>query len=169
MSINLFFVLIVGFLIGMYSYFSPNYTSTQDSGEIPKIELSDFTLYEISHQGIDHILSGSEGKKFDEYYVVTSAKFSDNTKNLFQSIRSDDAEYRNEIIQLDGNVHYVRADGLEFRSQEGSYDSKQSLVQTKGSFIITQNGNRIDGMSLLYNTELDTVSANQVHGSYQLQ
>lgn len=169
MSINLFFVLIVAFLMGMYGYFSPNYTSTQESGEIPKIELSDFTLYEISHKGIDHILSGVEGKKFDEYYVITSAKFSDNTKNLFQSIRSDDAEYRNKIIQLDGNVHYVRADGLEFRSQEGSYDSQRSLVQTKGSFVITQNANRVEGTKLLYNTELDTVSANQVRGSYQLK
>ncbi|MDP2850699.1 MAG: LPS export ABC transporter periplasmic protein LptC [Sulfuricurvum sp.] len=169
MSINLFFVLIVGFLMGMYVYFTPDNSLTQDMGEIPKIELSNFTLYEISHKGIDHILSGDEGKKFDEYYVITSAKFSDNTKNLFQSIRSDDAEYRNDIIQLDGNVHYVREDGLEFRSHEGSYNTQKSLVQTQGSFVITQNANRVEGTRLLYNTELDTVSANQVRGSYQLK
>jgi len=155
--------------MGMYAYFTPNYALTQETGEIPKIELSNFTLYEISHKGIDHILAGDEGKKFDEYYVITSAKFSDNTKNLFQTIRSDDAEYRNKIIQLDGNVHYVREDGLEFRSHEGSYNSIESLVQTKGSFVITQEGNRVEGTKLFYNTELDTVSANQVRGSYQLK
>lgn len=169
MSINLFFVLILGLLIGMYGYFTPKYAAFQKRGEIPKIELSDFKMYEISPRGVDHILEGKEGKKFDEYYVVTSAKFSDNTKHLFQSLQSNNAEYRNDVITLEGNVHYVREDGLEFRSREGSYNSKDSLIQTKGSFVITQNGNRIDGTTLLFNTEHDTVSANHVRGSYQLK
>jgi LPS export ABC transporter protein LptC len=161
--------MILGLLIAMYSYFAPHYTPSQEVGEIPKIELISFTLYEISHKGIDHILEGKEGKKFDERYEVTSAKFSDNTKHLFQSIRSNNADYRNNIIKLDGNVHYVREDGLEFRSQEGTYDAKASKIQTEGPFVITQNANRIDGNALLYNTEDDTVSANRVRGSYQLK
>lgn len=169
MSINLFFLLLLGLLIGMFGYFSPDDRAAQDNREIPKIELTDFTLYEISHKRIDHILEGKEGKKFDEYYVITSAKFSDNTKNLFQSIQSDNADYRNDIIKVDGNVHYVREDGLEFRSNEGTYNSKDSLIQTRGAFVITQNSNRIDGTALYYNTEHDTVSANQVRGSYQLK
>lgn len=169
MSINLFFLLLLGFLIGMFSYFSPNGKAPEDNREIPKIELTNFTLYEISPKKIDHILEGKEGKKFEEYYVITSAKFSDNTKKLFQSIRSDYAEYRDNVVKVDGNVHYVREDGLEFRSKEGMYNTKESLIQTKGSFIITQHMNRIDGTALNYNTELDTVSANQVRGSYQIK
>jgi hypothetical protein len=169
MSINLFFTLLLGLLIGMFSYFTPNDRAAEDKRDIPKIELTNFTLYEISPKRIDHILEGKEGKKFDEYYVITSAKFSDNTKKLFQSIRSDNADYRDDIIKVDGNVHYIREDGLEFRSNEGTYNTKESLIQTKGSFVITQNLNRIDGTALLYNTEEDTVSANQVRGSYQLK
>jgi hypothetical protein len=169
MSINVFFLLLTGLLIGMFSYFSPNDRLMQESREIPKIELTDFILYEISPKRIDHILEGKEGKKFDEYYVVTSAKFSDNTKNLFQTIRSDNAVYRNDIIRADGNVHYIREDGMEFRSHEGTYNTKESLIATKGSFVITQNANRIDGTALNYNTKFDTVSANQVRGSYQLK
>lgn len=169
MSINLFFVFLLGLLIGMYSYFTPDYKALQDNRNIPKIELIDFTLYEISHKRIDHILEGKEGKKFDDYYVITSAKFGDNTKNLFQTIRSDNADYRNDIIKVDGNVHYVREDGLEFRSNEGIYNTKESLIQTKGPFVITQNANRIDGTALNYNTEHDTVSANKIRGSYQIK
>lgn len=169
MSINLFFVLVLGLLIGMFSYFSPDNRAIGDNQEIPKIELTDFTLYEISHKRIDHILEGEEGKKFDEYYVITSAKFSDNTKKLFQTIRSDNADYRNDVIAVDGNVHYTREDGLEFRSNEGTYDSNASVIQTKGPFVITQNSNRIDGTALHYNTSQDTVSANRVYGTYQLK
>lgn len=169
MSINLFFLLAFGFLMGMFGYFSPNYAVPKDSAEIPTIELSDFTLYEISKRGIDHILQGEEGKKFEAYYAVTSAKFSDNTKNLFQTIRADNAVHRSDILKLNGNVHYVREDGLEFRSQEGTYNSKTSNIHTEGSFAITQNGSRVDGNSLLYNTQQDTVSANKIHAIYQLK
>jgi LPS export ABC transporter protein LptC len=153
----------------MYGYFAPNQTIQQEKREIPKIELIAFTLYEISYNGIDHILEGKKGKKFDDRYTITSGKFSDNTKPLFQSIRSDNIKYKNDILELTGNVHYIRADGLEFRSDEGKYNSKSSIAQTEGPFIITQNGNRIDGNTLNYNTEQKTVSANQVRGSYQLK
>lgn len=169
MSINIFFLLLAGLLMGMYSYFAPNYADTAKKEEIPQIELSNFTLYEISQKGIDHILEGKEGKKFDQSYVITSAKFSDNTKHLFHSILSDNADYQNDILQLNGHVHYVREDGLEFRSDEGTYNSKDSLIQTQGAFVITQNSNRVDGTSLHYDTKQDTVSANRVCGVYQLK
>lgn len=169
MSINIFFVLLLGLLLGMYGYFTPNYTAHQDSREIPKIQLISFQMYEISPKGIEHILEGKEGKKFDDRYTVTSAKFSDNTKHLFQSIRSDDLKYQNDTITLKGNVHYVREDGLEFHSNEGKYDTNTSLIQTAGAFVITQNGNRVDGEKLYYNTEKDFVSADRIRGSYNLK
>ncbi|MFY9141380.1 LPS export ABC transporter periplasmic protein LptC [Sulfuricurvum sp.] len=169
MSINIFFVLILGLLLGMYGYFAPNYVPQQEKREIPKIQLMDFTLYEISNKGIDHILEGKEGKKFDERYTVTSGKFSDNTKSLFQSIRSDNVVYQYDILNLTGNVYYSRADGLEFHSDEGTYDTNNSVIQTQGSFVITQNANRIDGEKLNYHTGQKTVTANQVRGSYQLK
>ena len=169
MSINLFFILLLGLLVGMYNYFTPNYSLSKEVGEIPKIELFAFTLYEISHKGIEHILEGQEGKKFDERYTVTSAKFSDNTKTLFQTIRSDNVDYQSDVINLNGNVHYVREDGLEFRSNEGTYNTDTSLIQTQGAFVITQKSNRIDGNTLHYDNENDTVSADHVRVSYQLK
>jgi hypothetical protein len=169
MSINVFFALLLGLLLGMYGYFNPSYTAHEDSREIPKIELITFKLYEISPKGIDYILEGKEGKKFDDRYTVTSAKFSDNTKHLFQYILSDDLKYQNDTVVLNGNVHYIREDGLELRTNEGQYDTKASLIQTAGAFVITQNGNRVEGDNLLYNTEHDTVSADRVRGSYNLK
>jgi LPS export ABC transporter protein LptC len=169
MSINLFFFLILGLLMGMYGYFTPSYSPAEKVGETPKIELSEFTLYEISSNGIDHILEGKEGKKFETYYEVTSAKFSDNTKKLFHSIRSDTVDYRNDILKLEGNVHYVRADGLELHSNEGLYNTKASMIETKGPFVITQEGNRIDGHSLQYDIKEKRLSANQIRGTYQLK
>lgn len=169
MSLNLFFGLILGLLLGMYTYFAPNYSAQQEKREIPKIELLSFTLYEISHKGIDNILVGEEAKKFDDRYEVTSGKFGDNTKRLFQSIRSDAITYKDHLITLNGNVHYVRQDGLEFRSHEGRYDTKASIASTEGTFVITQDGNRVEGQKLFFDTHKDTVSADRIRGSYNLR
>lgn len=169
MSINIFFILLLGLLLGMYNYFTPNYILSKDVGEVPKIELFSFTLYEISHKGIDHILEGKEGKKFDDRYAVTSAKFSDNTKTLFQTIESENVDYQSNIIKLKGNVHYAREDGLEFRSNEGKYNTDTAMIQTQEAFVITQKSNRIDGSTLLYDNKNNTVSADHVRVSYQLK
>ncbi len=168
MSINVFFLLVLGLLLGMHAVFKPTYSTDQQTHEIPKIELQAFTLYEISRNGIDHVLEGEKGKMFDDRYEVTSAKFSDNTKSLSQSIRADNAQYQNDVLRLNANVFYEREDGLQFRSEEGQYDSNASIITTEGPFVITQNANRVDGRRLNYNTEHDTVSADAVRGSYQL-
>ncbi len=168
MSINVFFLSVLAVLLGMYGYFVPEYSENAGGGEIPKIHLFSFSIYEVSVRGVDHILEGEEGKKFDDRYEITSAKFSDNTKSQLQTLSAARAHYENDILDLAGAVRYRRADGLEFRSEEGRYDSKGSLVTTKGAFTITQQGNRVDGTRLHYNTERDTVSADAVRGSYQL-
>lgn len=169
MSINLFFIFILGLLLGMYGYFSPKLSPSEEIKEIPQIELNQFKLYEISKRGIDHILEGEKGEKFEDRYTVTSAKFSDNTKRLFQTVSSDQVEYKGDLIDLKQNVHYTREDGLEFRSREGKYDTKRSTIQTNGAFVITQKSHRIDGGRLFYDTEHNTVSAEQVQIRYQLK
>lgn len=169
MSINRFFILISAFLVGIFMYYKPMKISDAPQKETPKFALENFIIYEMTTKGVGRFFEGKEGERYEDRYEVSSAKFSDNSKKLFESIRSDHARYKEDVIYLNGNVHYVRADGLEFRSNEGTYDKKRSLVQTQGDFIITQNANRIDGTKLRYNTASDTVSANQIRGSYDIK
>lgn len=168
MSINLFFVVILVALITMFGYFKPSTYQNKNIHEIPKIELFSFVVYEIGTHGIERFFEGKEGKRFEDRYEVSSAKFSNNSNELFESIRSDNAHYKDDFITLSGNVHYVREDGLEFRSQEGTLDQKKSIIRTQGPFVITQNRNSVSGTALYYNTDEDTVSANSIRGSYQL-
>ncbi len=168
MSINRFFVLIALVLLGIFTYHKPIDQPLASDEETPKFSLEKFVIYEISESGIGRFFQGEKGDRYEDRYEVASAKFSDNSKKLFESIRSDHARYQDDVIYLNGNVHYVRADGLEFRSQEGIYDKKASLVQTKGDFVITQHAHRIDGTRLRYHTSADTVSADQIRGTYEL-
>lgn len=168
MSIERFFVFIALMLFGIFTYFKPIDHPVGSDEETPKFSLEHFVIYEITASGVGRFFQGEQGDRYEDRYEVASAKFSDNSKKLFESIRSDRARYQDDVIYLDGNVHYARADGLEFRSQEGVYDKKASLVQTQGDFVITQHAHRIDGTRLRYNTSADTVSADKIRGTYEL-
>ncbi|MCK9372893.1 MAG: LPS export ABC transporter periplasmic protein LptC [Sulfuricurvum sp.] len=168
MSINFFFVFLLGAMLSMFAYFKPSSAHNTMSGEIPKIELESFVIYEVEPQGVKRFFEGKEGKLFDERYEITSAKFSNNTKHLLESIQSDHALYQADFITLNGNVRYQREDGLQFRSEEGTYDQNRSIIRTEGDFVITRNRNRIEGTKLYYNIDDDTVSADAIRGSYHL-
>lgn len=168
MSINLFFIFIFAMLIGMFQYFQPHTQQQAEKKEIPQFELDQFVIYEISSSQINRFFEGSHGVRFADRYMVENAKFSNNERKLFESIRSNHALYKDDIVTLNGNIVYQRADGLAFRSNEGRYDQKNGFVSTKGGFTITKESNSIRGEHLHYNLNLDTVSADRIQGIYQL-
>lgn len=168
MSINLFFFLILGLLVGMFSYFKPHEKQDYKAQEVPQFELEQFVIYEITPSKIDRFFEGEHGKHFEDRYEISGAKFTNNAKPLLESIRADDALYKGDLITLKGNVHYSRSDGLEFRSSEGMYDQNHSLIQTKGPFVLTKDQHKIEGTRLNYDLIHDTTSSDQVRGSYQI-
>lgn len=168
MSINRFFFFILALLIGMFGYFKPYEKKEYEVREVPQFELDQFVIYEITHAKIDRFFEGEHGKHFEDRYEIRDAKFTNNTKAMIESIRADEALYKENLISLNGDVHYVREDGFQFRSSEGTYDQNSSLIQTRGAFVITKKGTKIEGEHLDYNVNADRVSADKVRGSYQL-
>ncbi|MFH0709024.1 MAG: LPS export ABC transporter periplasmic protein LptC [Pseudomonadota bacterium] len=169
MSINIFFILILTLLVGMFSYFKPLKHDQLASKEVPSFELDKFVIYEISPERIDRFFEGEHGKRFSDRYEVSDAKFTNNEKALLESIRANSALYKDDVITLEGKVYYARSDGLQFHSNEGMYDQKRSFLTTEEAFTITKNENSIEGRHLLYDLNLDTVSADQIRASYQLK
>ncbi len=153
----------------MFSYFKPIKHEQLASKEVPSFELDQFVIYEISPERIDRFFEGEHGKRFWDRYEVSDAKFTNNEKALLESIRADSALYKGDVITLEGKVHYARSDGLQSHSKEGVYDQKHSFLTTEGAFTITKNENSIEGSHLLYDLNLDTVSADQIRASYQLK
>lgn len=152
----------------MFSYFNPTDSIQTKTVEVPQFELDKFVIYEISPSRIDHFFEGEHGKRFLDRYEATDAKFTNNERVLLESIQANSAHYKDDIITLTGDVRYVRADGLRFRSNEGVYNQKKSFVKTNGAFTITENQNTVHGTRLHYDLNNDTVLADQVRGSYQL-
>jgi len=166
MSINQFFAALGVVLIGMTFVFKPFDDSASASEKLPQIELNHFSVYELNNKGLEHFFEAEQGKKFEDHYEVEKAKFSNNTHSLFETIRSDHAKYKSDIISLSGNVHYAREDGLNFHSDEAMYNQNASTISTEGSFIITKGAHKVEGTHLFYDLERESVTADKVRGSY---
>ncbi|MDD2829509.1 MAG: LPS export ABC transporter periplasmic protein LptC [Sulfuricurvum sp.] len=169
MSINLFFIVIFALLVGMFEYFQPHDISNKDMKEVPQFELNNFIIYEISPLKINRYFEGKHGLHYSDRYVIKEGKFTNNERALLESIRADNALYKGDLVTLNGGVHYVRSDGVNFYSEEGQYDQKNGLIKTDRAFKITKEGNSISGIHLDYNLNLDTVSADRIQGVYQLK
>lgn len=166
MPITLFFGLVLALLLGMYGYFSPKNAPKSDLKEIPKISLYDFTLYEISPKGIDYVLEGKSGQKFDDRYEISSAKFSDNTRKISQSISASSALYQGEEIRMEGGVVFEREDGIKSRSDNALYRTDTSVVSTSGPFEVTQGPNTLKGSDLVFDTRHETITAESIRSTY---
>ena len=78
-SINLFFVLLLSMLLGVFLFFKPIKTAPAPTKEVAQLELINFTLYSMKPEGVENVLAGSLGQRFEDRYEVTNVTFSDAT------------------------------------------------------------------------------------------
>ena len=152
----------------MFNYFKPSESPKESSDVAPLFEMDYFVIYEITPHKISHSFSGDYGAKFHNYYYATNAKLTNNKRELLESIRADRSVYKGDVLNLKGNVAYVREDGLKFCFDEGIYNQKKSFAKTNGSFVITKNRDKVQGSQLYYDLAHDTINASQITAIYQL-
>jgi len=169
MKLNVFFVLISFLLLTILLVFKPLNIKQQKFGDVAQFQLLSFTMYELDTRGLLSIMGGTKGTKFLDRYVVDDVNYTDNSKKYVANMKAIHGVYKNEIVTLKGNVHYVREDGLTFKSQEAIHNTKTSITRADKDFIIYQNGNIVTGRKLVYNNIKDKIRARHVNGKYQLK
>lgn len=170
MNINYFFLIVGLGLLGILIAFRPMEIAQSEKQEVALLDLTDFSVYELGQGGLQSIMKGSAGERYEDRYDVEDANYTDNTQAYVQNITSDFARYRTQadVILLNKHVHYERADGLIFTSNEAIYNQKKGTAKTKGPFTVMHGENRVDGIALHYNSHKDTIKAKKVNGVYTL-
>ncbi|MEA3373563.1 MAG: LPS export ABC transporter periplasmic protein LptC [Campylobacterota bacterium] len=169
MNVNYFFSILTLGLIAVFMLFRPMVIEKQEKKEIALLDLKKFTVYELKQSGLQSVMKGSSGERYDNRYEVYDANFTDNSHAYLQNMVSDFARYQGEKVYLERNVHYARADGLSFMSDEAFYNQKKGVAKTKGPFTVVQNQDKIDGTALYYNSKKGIVKAKKVTGYYTLK
>ena len=169
MTVNTFFIAVALILLSILFFFRPMSVKSEEKTEVAQIDLVNFTTYELDQNGLKNVMSGSHGWRYTNRYEIFDVNFTDNTKQYIQKMAADFGRYQNSVIDLVGNVHYRREDGLAFVSNEATYDQNRSTASTKGEFKIVHNNDWVEGKALVYNSEAGTVNAKEIEAHYLIR
>ncbi len=169
MNINLFFVVIFSGLSVIFLLFKPLDVKQQEFKDIPLFELMSFTLYELDNKGLTTLMNGTKAIKYTNRYKVDNINYTDNSKKYIANIKADIGLYKDETIDLKGNVVYSREDGLIFETQKALYNKKTGVAHTNKKYVLYKQKNRVKGSSLIYNNVLNKTYSKNVVAKYQMK
>ncbi|MBU4110355.1 LPS export ABC transporter periplasmic protein LptC, partial [bacterium] len=106
MNINFFFVIISIALMMIFTLFKPLNIKTQNFEETPLLEVSSFTLHELNTLGITTIMKGNNALRYEDRYLVENIDYTDNSKKYKANMVADKGVYKDNIVNLSGNIIY---------------------------------------------------------------
>jgi len=170
LNANHFFIFIVMLLSVILYFFKPTDIVQSDVGEVPQLELRNFTLYELGTDGLKDIMLGRQGLRFDDRIDVLDIDYTDSTRSLRNNIQADFGRYNNKnLITLEGNVRYYREDGMRFNAEKAIIDHKKESITVVGPFTMRKFRDKVTGSDLFYNTKSGYTEAKSVTGVFDLE
>ena len=169
MNINIFFVVIFSGLLMVYLFFKPLDIKQQEYRDVPLFEILSFTLYELNNVGLTTLMNGNKATKYSDRYAVSGINYTDNSKKYIANMKADNGLYRDEVVNLKGNVVYNREDGLFFETEELSYNKKTSIAYTDKKYILYRANDKVVGSSLTYNNLLNKIESKNVVINYEIK
>jgi len=137
--------------------------------EVPLFTISTFTMHELDQKGLVTLMNGSKGTRYTNRYTVEDMDYTDNSKEYMANMKANRGVYKNEVVNLSGDILYVREDGLTFETQKALYNKKTAIATANGKFVLYRGVNRVTGEKLKYNDSLERVEARNVNAIYKIE
>lgn len=153
-SVTIFFIaLFIGSIFIVLS-FSANYAPPPISThKMPKIEIRNFTAYEIDDKALLTKLSAKQGKQFELPNKATTEELSDviveRNSEAFDTLHAHKARKAGDNIYFDEGVKNVR-DGYEIYSDIAIYDLQTKAIKGRDDFYIKSAFEDIKGKNISY-------------------
>ena len=112
---------------------------------------------------------GDKSIKYSNRYEVENMDYTDNSSKLIANMKANNGLYKNDIVDLEGDVVYTREDGLEFITEKIVYNKKTGVANTNKEFIMLRDDNKVVGTSLIYNNILRKSTVTDVVAKYQIE
>lgn len=172
MVIKIFYFLIALFSVSMalIAFQSPYLTQISKMNiDISDMQMNVVQNYEINSSGINGYYEASKVVKIsnDNYFYDFNAMIL--RSDVMHTLSSDEGIYKKDEIVLKKNALYKNNNDLNFASQKIIYDTKNKIVKSDVEFVATQNGNKIIGKSVKYDTKNKQIYAKGVHSWINLR
>ncbi len=152
----------------IYFLFKPIKITEQKFKDVPLLDIGKFTLYELDTKGLKTIMAGEKALRFSNRYTVNAIDYTDNSKIFVSNMKADKGVYKVNLVNLKGNVTYVREDGITFKTNTMHYNTKTKIATTKDPYILHQDENYMNGKGLVYNAKLKQIKSQDVQITYEL-
>jgi len=137
--------------------------------DVPLLEMNKFIMYELNTAGLQTFVAGKSSLRYANRYIVNEIDFTDNSKKFISNMKADLGVYKNNILNLKGNITYIREDGLEVKSKSMVYNTKTSIVKTDEEFKSYLGENQMSGSSMIYDSVKRNLKSKNVTMIYKLQ
>ena len=180
-SVSLFFLLLLIFSVAIVFSFETNRTPPQFSeNSMPKIEINNFTAYEITSDSLLSKLTAKNGKQFE---IATKSAKSGAKKESFEELSDITLERKGESFDLlkaqsakrvgdeiffDNGVSDLR-DGYEMYSEVAHYDLKTRKLTGKEGFFIKSKSEDIKGENIRYDSQNGIIKADNIKAKIKLK
>ncbi len=149
--------------------FKPLKIKEQKFVDVPLLNMKNFVMYELDTKGLRTFMSGESSLRYADRYVVNQIDFTDSSKHFISNMKADLGIYKNSMINLSGNITYIREDGLEIHSQKMLYNQKTSIARCDVPYKAMLGKNTINGSSIIYDAKNRRVKSKNVTINYNLQ
>lgn len=169
MNINYFFLFLIICLSMIFFLFKPLEQIEKNIAEVPSLELNHFRLSELNVDGLTSSMHGEKGIKFNNRYIVKQLNYTDNTNDYLSNIKANNALYKDLVLNLEGDIKYVREDGLAFTTQKAIYDKETNIIISSTKFMSQLSQNTIQGDYLEYDIGKNIMNTKNVIANYRLK
>ena len=149
--------------------FKPLDFKKQKTHDTPLLEMEEFKIMELDNKGLLSTTEGSKGIRYINRYTIDDLDYTDNTDVYLANIKSNTSLYKGDIIKLNGDVVYTRADGFSFQTQKANYNKKTKIAESKTNYVSQMGENRAVGSSIQYDNIRGIIKSKNVVAKYKLK
>ncbi len=130
-----------------------------NKNEIPLIEFKDIKNFHIDKKGVDTIIKAKEALRFQDHDEIREANILTFQRGKKESLKAKQANYKNDIIYLYGNIQYENEEGLKLFSNKMVYKLKEKILSSQTPFTLISKKAKIEGDSFVYNRQKGIIKA----------
>jgi len=155
-------VLVLVLLIASILGINPSSKQAVNSKGDREVTFKSFELFELHKDVVAKRVSALEATKYTNYLDLKEINITDEKGN---NVISKRAIYEDDVVFMKDEVSFKRSDGLQFSTENLTYELKKEYIKTLSSFNLKFNGHHIEGSNLDYKIGDREISADNVRAT----
>ncbi len=156
-------------LLSIFFFFTPQNVDQKNIKDTPLLHIKNFTMYELDPAGLKTYMLGSEAFRYTDRYTVDNIDHTDKSKTHVSNLKADYGVYKNNKLDLDGNVTLVRDDGLSYETQKAFYYKDKGLFVTDTDYTLSQGNNILRGRYIDHNNLTGKIHSKNINAKYYIK